>query len=229
MKRTHILWIIIFLLCFAGRPSWAARVYVTDSIQITVRTGPSTENRIVALLSSGEPVESLETRDDWTRVRLSGSGGDQKEGWVLSRYLMDRQPWQAQNRALLLENTSLREKSATLQKNLGESSQQEQEFQSKLQQTTETLNELQIRFDSLKKESSEFLTLKEQYDTAQSTLQKADFTVQELTEENAALRSSQNTRWFLVGALVFVSALLIGLIIGRRERKRRTGLNQWTR
>jgi SH3 domain protein len=229
MKRTHILWIIIFLLCFAGRPSWAARVYVTDSIQITVRTGPSTENRIVALLSSGEPVESLETRDDWTRVRLSGSGGDQKEGWVLSRYLMDRQPWQAQNRALLLENTSLREKSATLQKNLGESSQQEQEFQSKLQQTTETLNELQIRFDSLKKESSEFLTLKEQYDTAQSTLQKADFTVQKLTEENAALRSSQNTRWFLVGALVFVSALLIGLIIGRRERKRRTGLNQWTR
>jgi hypothetical protein len=48
-----------------------------------------------------------------------------------------------------------------------------------------------------------------------------------LTDENEILKASQYVRWFLAGALVFLGALLMGLVLGRREKKRRKGLSGW--
>lgn len=229
MKKLQIFWIIVLLLCFINQPSWAATAYVTDSFEITLRTGPSTENRIITMLSSGEALEVLETRNDWTHVRFLDSDREQKEGWVLSRYLVNRQPWEAQAERLSKENTSLKEKLAMMEEKWEDSSQQGDELQKKFQQTSEALKKVQADFDSLKDESTHFLKLKEQYEAANTALQTAQSTVQELTKKNEILRSSQNIRWFLAGGVVFLSALLIGLIIGRREKKRRTGLTSWKR
>ena len=41
------------------KPCWAERAYVTDSLEITLRTGPSTEHRVMATLSSGTSLEIL--------------------------------------------------------------------------------------------------------------------------------------------------------------------------
>jgi SH3 domain protein len=229
MKRILIFWIFVLPLCLFHPLCWAATVYVTDSFEVTLRTGPSVENRIIEMLSSGQPLEVLETQEDWSRVRLVDSGEDQKEGWVLSRYLIDRQPWEAQAKALVQETISLREELATIKKRSEQSSQRAGELQRRLQQTSEALSHLQEDFESLRKESSEFLKVKEQYEAAQSALREAQDTVHTLTRENETLRYSRTTTWFLAGALVFFSALLIGLIIGRREKKRRTGLSQWKR
>lgn len=229
MKKFQIFWIIVLPLCFINQPSWAATAYVTDSFEITLRTGPSNENRIITMLSSGETLEVLETRDDWAHVRFLDSEREQKEGWVLSRYLVNRQPWEAQAERLSKENTSLKEKLTMMEKKWEDSSQQGDELQKKFQQTSEALKEVQADFDSLKDESTHFLKLKEQYEAANAALQTARDTVQDLTKKNEILRSSQNTRWFLAGGVVFLSALLIGLIIGRREKKRRTGLTSWKR
>jgi SH3 domain protein len=229
MKKLEIFWIIVLPLCFINQPSCAATAYVTDSFEITLRTGPTTENRIITMLSSGEALEVLETRDDWTHVRFLDSEREQKEGWVLSRYLVNRQPWEAQAERLSKENTSLKEKLAMMEKKWEDSSQQGDELQKKFQQTSEALKKVQADFDSLKDESTHFLKLREQYEAANAALQTAQSTVQELTKKNEILRSSQNIRWFLAGGVVFLSALLIGLIIGRREKKRRTGLTSWKR
>jgi SH3 domain protein len=92
MKKLRILWIVALSLCFMNPPSWASTAYVTDSFKIMLRTGPSTENKITAMLSSGEAVEILETREDWTRIGVLDSEGEQREGWVLTRFLIERKP-----------------------------------------------------------------------------------------------------------------------------------------
>ncbi len=224
MKKFQIVLAIILGLYLSDQLSWAATGYVTDSFKITLRTGPGTENRIVTMLSSGEPLEILEIGDEWTRVRRLKPEGRQEEGWVLSRFLIDRQPWELQVGGLSRENASLKEKLTLIEKRLRESSRREAELQRELETTSKTLKEVQAGFDSLRNESSDFIQLKERHEVLQSNLETTEKTVQRLTQENKDLKSSQKVRWFLAGALVFLSALLIGLIAGRREKKRRPSL-----
>jgi len=40
----------------------ATKAYVTDTFEITLRTGPSSENRIIAMLFSGHPLDVLNTQ-----------------------------------------------------------------------------------------------------------------------------------------------------------------------
>jgi SH3 domain protein len=226
MTKLLILWIIALSLCFMNQPGWATTAYVTDSFKITLRTGPSAENKITAMLSSGERVEVLESRDDWTRVQVLGSDGEKKEGWVLSRFLIEREPWEMQAGNLAKENASFKEKLAEIEKKWKESSDRAQELQENLEATSESLKRVQTDFDSLRNESSDFLKLKQEHETAMSNLKTAQDAVQRLTKENEILEYSRTAQWLLAGALIFVVAWLIGLIIGRREKKRRRGLSR---
>ena len=74
MVRCGFFWSIVLGFCLTGQWSWAEKAYVTDSLKVTFRTGPSTENKIVSMLSSGQPVEVLESQEKWTHVRLLGNG-----------------------------------------------------------------------------------------------------------------------------------------------------------
>ena len=74
------------------QPGWAARAHVMDSFKVTLRAGPSSQKKIIAMPSSGQPVEILGSRGDWGHVRLLGHGVDNREGRMLSRFLVDRVP-----------------------------------------------------------------------------------------------------------------------------------------
>jgi uncharacterized protein YgiM (DUF1202 family) len=58
--------------------------YVTDDIQISMRTGPSSKKKVMALIKSGAEITILRSSGKWTKVRQSNG----KEGWLLSRYLI---------------------------------------------------------------------------------------------------------------------------------------------
>jgi SH3 domain protein len=131
---------------------------------------------------------------------------------------------QAEN--LAEENASLKEKLGEIEKKWRESSDRAQELQENLEETSEDLKRVQADFDSLRKESSDFLKLKQEHETAMSNLKTAQDAVQRLTKENEILEYSRTARWLLAGALIFVVAWFIGLIIGRREKKRRRGLSR---
>lgn len=62
--------------------------YINDSMTITMRTGPGTDRKIIALLGVGQEVEILQTENEWTMVRLPNA----KEGWVISRFITDQTP-----------------------------------------------------------------------------------------------------------------------------------------
>ena len=188
MKRFQLIIHITLGLCLMAQTSWATKAYVTDSFRISLRRGPSIENKILKFLPSGQPVEIFESQEGWSRVRPIKSGRSSIEGWVLSRYLITRQPWEIQARSLKQENTELKEKLARIDKEWKE---------------------------TLRRETTGYLELKAAYETTQETLQT-------LTKENESLRSSQRTKWFALGALVLLCGLMIGLVIGRQQKKHRS-------
>jgi SH3 domain protein len=53
-------------------------------------------------------------------------------------------------------------------------------------------------------------------------MKAAQAELSKITTENENLRSSEQNRWFLSGALVLLCGLLVGGIAGRQQKKRRS-------
>ncbi|MCK4785449.1 MAG: TIGR04211 family SH3 domain-containing protein [Desulfobacteraceae bacterium] len=211
-------------LCLMVQSSWATRAYVSDSFEITLRTGPSIENKIIAMPSSGQSLEVLDAQGDWSHVRMLKADGDSVEGWVLTRYVSTRSPWEVQAKSSKAENASLREKLAHIEKALKEATGREEVLSRELKENTEALQRARADYDSLKHRAADYLKLEAAYKENRSTLETTQADVQRLTEELRKLRYSQRNRWFLTGALVLLVGLMIGLVIGRQQKRRGSSL-----
>ena len=222
MKRIGFGLVWVFGLCILAQASWATQAFVTDSYKITLRTGPSVENKIIVLLTSGQAVEVLETEGDWSYVRLAEGDENAKEGWVLSRYLMNRVPWEIQAKSLKDQNAALQENFAQLEGKWSETVRQERETKAKLEQYMGALQDLQKKHQTLKGGAETYLTLKETHEAVQASLEKARTEIDRLTEENRDLRSSQMNRWLGTGALILLCGLMIGVMVGRQQKRRRS-------
>ncbi len=200
----------------------ASKAFVTDTLRVTFRTGPSIQYKIISMLSSGQPLDVIKEEGDWSLIRLTGEGSSGEEGWVMTRYLTTRTPWEQQATSLLKENTDLKEKLATTEKNLNDVLDREKDLTSKLHTSTEALEGLRKEFEALKRGAGGYLKLSTAHKVAKSKLESIQKEVQELSKENERLQSSQRNKWFATGALVLLCGLMIGLVFGRQHSKRRS-------
>ena len=81
----HLLHIAIFTFALSGQALAESR-YVSDTLEITMRSGKGTSFGITRMLRSGTRLEVLDEdkKTGYTKVRTKSG----KEGWVLSRFLM---------------------------------------------------------------------------------------------------------------------------------------------
>ncbi len=214
----------VFGLCMLSQPIWAQQAYVTDSFKITLRTGPSVENKIIEMLSSGQSLEVIDSLGDWSHVRPLERGESTKEGWVLSRFLITRLPWEMLASSLLEENTGLQEKLIPTEIKMGEALRREQKLTTQLADTTEALRKLREKYEALKQGAAQYVQLKAIHRATRSQLEGIQKEFQRVTDENKKLRSSQRNKWFATGAIVLLCGLLIGLVLGRQQKKRRSAL-----
>jgi SH3 domain protein len=203
---------------------WADQAYVSDTLEITMRTGPSTSHKIIAMLTSGQPVDVVETSEGWSRIKVLDGDGAGREGWVLSRFLIQRAPWKAQYDAMQATNNELKDRYGNFEQRWQELSQREQSVTQQLKETTDKLQQLQGQYDKLKEGSANYLKLKGEYDQTRSALEVAQKDLQRLSNENQSLKYSQNIKWFATGALVPFFGWLVGLFMGRRQKRPRPGL-----
>lgn len=220
MNRVAIVNAIIAGVFLFGHEVWASKAYITDSFEITLRTGPSKQNKVIGLPVSGQPVEVLDLQGEWSLVRLLG--GREQEGWVATRYLITRQPWEMQAKALKQENTELEARLDQVEKELNEKVEQEKALKTKLEAATGSHESLRGDYESLKRESEGYLKLKEAHGIVQARVKRLEEEVKRLSEENKDLVSSQVNRWFAIGALVLLCGLMIGLIVGKQQKKQRS-------
>jgi SH3 domain protein len=207
------------ILCFQ-QPCWATRAYITDTFEeFTLRAGPGNEYRIITLLSSGQAVEVLESEKDWSRIIIAGSD---REGWVVTRYLINRLPWSLQATSLRDENDALKAKLTQIESAFNEAQRQRGEAVVELQKTSKLLEETKGSYETLKKGSEGFLKLQKIHETDKAALAAARADLQTLRKEHEQLQSSQMNRWFATGALVLLCGLLLGVMVGRQQKTRKS-------
>jgi len=61
--------------------------WVRGEIRLNIRTGAGTQFKIVGGAKTGDEVEILRREDGWTKIRLRGTTGKPREGWIPEGYL----------------------------------------------------------------------------------------------------------------------------------------------
>ena len=194
---------------------FAENMYVTDSLKLTLRSGPSTGHKILAVVESGQSVEVPEPGSDWSLVRLQNG----KEGYVLTRYLTPEATHNIRLERLQQKHNVLMQQSATLLEENTRLKAENKKVRAALANSERTLKQLRLNYDKLKAGSAEFLTLKSRYQKAAAELNRQKNRAEKLDEELSKIEMNQYIKWFLAGSGV----LLLGFIIGfsaRRQRRR---------
>ncbi|MEX0431530.1 TIGR04211 family SH3 domain-containing protein [Spiribacter insolitus] len=186
--------------------------YVTDELEITMRSGQGNDYRIIRLLSSGAQLEVLQRGDTWTRVR---TGDD--EGWVRSIYLQS-EPGAATRLARASEQLErLRQENGQISDTLAR-------VESELETVSTANTELEAdnqRMSQRLQEADEGLQLADENKALRKQVIDLERQVQDLSREAERMADRERQDWFIAGAGVIVFGMLLGILVTRiRWRKR---------
>lgn len=208
----------VFLLIFlAGAAVANAEAkYVNDRLEITLRSGPGLEYRILRSLPTGTELEMLEKQDKWSRVRLSGGA----EGWILTRYLTDELPASEKYKSLKEKCGPLETKLAALESTNNSLKTENQRLSDKLAELRQQLSKTKEKYKKLRESASEYLTVKKENKRLSAQLEKKNQKIASLEAKAADAFLSDALKWFLCGAGV----LVLGILIGSRNKRKRSSL-----
>ncbi len=210
---------ILISLCLMAVVSGAVAEtrYVVDKLIITMRSGQSTQHKIIKHWPSNTRLEILETGEKYSFAK----GPDGTEGWVLNQYITSTPTAKlqlataknklaklsAENDRLKTDLKKLGSKEANVSKehkSLTRSSKKQADELAHLRRVAAKPLKLENENQRMKKE---FLDLENEH-----TL---------LSQETQMLRDSSDREWFLNGAGVIIIGIIIGLIAPRlRTRKK---------
>lgn len=212
--------LMAFLLCFICSDLFAAEWHVKPSAEVPVRRGQSTEYKIIAVVGNGTTVELLEENEGWAKIRLDNN----KEGWILKRYLSKEKPMADQVQELKQKNTLLEQQLTATDTQLTEliqvHSQTEQDLTSCLGERDSTKAE----FQQLQQETADVIQTKKKLEATEKECETLKKSLTDLQFENTSLKKNSALLWFLAGGGILLTGWLIGLFTGRKTKKRRGSL-----
>ena len=212
MKRYVIAGIFLILTSASAR---AETMYVSEIIEITLRTGPGIDHKVIAMVESGQTLEMLEPGPEWTKVLLP----NEKEGYVLSRFLSKKKPNEMLLGELKKKYKALETKLDTLGDENKTQKEENKNLSIALEEKESLLTKVTESYEALRMESAEFLNLKSSHKKLSSELNKQTRRAQEFEEALTKLQKRQIFRWVLTGAGILLVGFLIGMS-SRRQRRR---------
>lgn len=120
----------LFLLLFCQSASAAETLYVHDQLRLGVRVAPSSAEKSIATVSTGDALMVLGEQDNFINIRTEKG----VEGWVSKGYLSVEPPARNQLNSLQQEYQALQQQQQALQQQFEESQQQGSESAGRLAQ-----------------------------------------------------------------------------------------------
>ena len=211
--QTNLALILIFLASSVNAETF---VYITDQVDIPIRSEKALGNTIIRLLPSGTKLSVLQiTEDGWTEVKYQDT-----IGWISSRYLsnnMSAREELKQANTVINENQLLITKYETELKELNKQllilNNKNKELVIKSSKSEAEKNHIeQIYQDALKLEHEN-----EKLNQEQLQLK----TELQLAQNNSQIeRDTSQRNWFIVGALVLFFGIVIGFIMPKKLNRR---------
>jgi len=208
------------LLLTAALGHAAQTVYVTDRLEILLRSGQGTEFKIIAGIVTGTPLTLIKENkiSGWTQVRTL----DGQKGWVLARFLTDKPVASVRLKAVTEElnqlkekNTLLSNKLATLKSNLDETATLKDTLSDERTKLSQNLAKIQHA-------SENSLQILNERDQLQERVVNLERDLKKLKRDKQTLEDSSSQDWFMIGAAVLFSGIALGLILPKISWRRKT-------
>ncbi len=212
---------MILLVATAGS-AWAeATHWVRDRIVISVRNAPGSDAKVVRTISSGTGMKVLERSSNGAYAMVKLDNG--VEGWVATRYLVDR-PIAAMRLAKMeTEWKRFKEENAELKKELEELQALSGDLEAVRRLRAENVR-LTAEVARFKEINTEPLALADENEQLRNRNLAIDKELQMVRQELQVAKDSSGRDWFLLGAGVLVAGILVGTILPRLRLRKR---NSW--
>lgn len=217
--------VLLITLCCLPLLAQAETAWVSDQFEITLRSGPSTDNAILLMIDSGTSLEVLEreTGSGYTKVRTTGG----REGWVLTRYLMKEMPARQRLAQLSSQLTSAKATSTSLGGQFDAIKNEQSQALRQISQLEKANTELESELAEIKRTAANVIAIDKDNGSLRKRLADADMKVSILEQENEEFRSRKTRDWFVAGALVLFAGMLMGILIPKIRWQRRSGYDRF--
>jgi SH3 domain protein len=197
--------------------AFAETAYITEKLEIPVRSGESRDYRIIRYLQAGAQVEILETYESgYTKIKDERG----REGFVLGRYLVDRAPSFVIAGRLEAEVAKQKETIKRLQQDI-------KALTSQNESSGESVKAIKDQLAKKEAELNEFLATAGDSITLRNRLVALETERQVLLADNETLRAEKlaagddsSKSWFALGALTLAAGWFVGLLMPRVRRSR---------
>lgn len=211
--------VVVAMALLIGGQALAETQYVSDSLKVTLRSGPSTGNKILRMLPIGTAVKILEKDENsgYSKVRYDAD----TVGWMLSRQLSPEPSPRQQLAETRSRLTAVEGKNANLS---GELETLQQRFTSTDQEREKLLNDnrrLAKELKDLQQSAANALFTEQENQRLLANVQELENRLSELQFQYDGIQKENARDWFMVGAGVILLGILVGLILPRMRWKRR--------
>jgi SH3 domain protein len=216
--------VVLFLtLAVLSMSLHAQTAYISDDLNVAIRSGKTFQHRIMRFVPSGTRVEVLQTDDDGYVLIRTPEG---TEGWLEGTNL-STQP-HARDRLAQAERQmdSLRERVTAHEQQMAALRAERDEAQSRVRQTEAELARMVTEMETLRDAAARPMEIAEENEQLRDMVNRHRASAEALDVQLAELRQTEQREWFLVGAGVAVGSALLGILLTRiRWRRRQDG---WT-
>ena len=192
-------------------PLWAKPMYITDRIEVGVRSGTGIEQRIIGMVKSGDQVEWLEGDKNWSKIMMA----DKTVGWIATRFLVDQvKPSSLPNPILQEELKGLKEKNQIL------SRENEQLGQDK-RKLSEEVKRLGLALEQEKsaQPTAELTGLKTKNEELIKEIVQYKKQIADSNPKGTNLPTEDKLKWFFAGSVVLCLGIILGWLFNRSRRK----------
>lgn len=209
-----------FILALAFNAAQATTVYVTDNVNLSLRSEENSHSKVVKLLPTGTPLAVIKENSatGFAQVRLD----DGTEGYIPIRNTMKELPSRVQLEtitknlaAVQSENAALKAELSTLRDSITPGTTLEQSLATERDQLSRELNEL-------KKASSNIIELKNERDQLQERVVNVERDLEQFKLENQSLKDSTKQDWFLYGGLLSIFSVILGFVLPKLSWRRKS-------
>lgn len=202
---------VIVLFSFSDLAN-AKTAYVTDSVEIPLRSADSERSKIVKMLANGTQLTIFQDSNENGYSYVQASNG--AEGFILTRYLSNEPSARTQLEAATKKLEALQEENKQLKSNHAVS-----------QEIGKERDKLSSELAELHQTAANAIQLKQQRDELQERVVTIERELQQYKRENQALTDSTNQDWFLYGGGLSLFGVLLGFILPKLSWRRRS--NGW--
>lgn len=221
MKSCSVYFVLLVSLFISFKPAYAKTVYVTNNLDLPLRSEESNKSKIISILATGTPLNVLSenSKSGFSHVELKSG----MQGYIATRFTMPEPPNNISQElstkniiALQTENDSLREELAKAKAAIAPGTTLEKSL-------TVERDRLDRELTELKKTAANQVQLKNERDSLQERVVNVERDLEQLKLENHSLKDGASQDWFLYGGILSLAGVFLGFILPKLAWRRNSG------